>query len=125
MCGIAGFYGGLWESLPARQILQNMIAAIAHRGPDEQGLHVEGGVGLGHARLSIIDLSTGQQPMTNEEKTLWVTFNGEIFNYIELQKELETRGHLFRTHSDTETILHLYEETGPDRVEYFNGDVHF
>jgi len=125
MCGIAGFHGALLNETNARLILERMVRAIQHRGPDEQGCHIEDGLGLGHARLSIIDLSTGQQPMANEDESLWVTFNGEIFNYIELQKELSDRGHAFRTHSDTEVILHMYEEKGPACVESFNGDFAF
>jgi asparagine synthase (glutamine-hydrolysing) len=102
-----------------------MVAAIRHRGPDEHGFHIEDGIALGHARLSIIDLSSGQQPMANEDGTVWVTFNGEIFNYIELQQELLARGHTLRTSSDTEVIVHLYEDRGPACVEAFNGDFAF
>ena len=76
---------------------------------------------LGHRRLSIIDLGTGQQPLTNEDRTVWITFNGEIYNYCELRPDLEARGHRFRTHSDTETIVHLYEEYGPDCVDHLRG----
>src|SRR5205823_1977701 len=85
------------------------------------GLHV----GLGHARFSIIDLASGQQPMSNEDGSIWISFNGEIFNYIELAKGLADRGHVFRTQSDTETIIHLYEEMGPDCVNELNGDFAF
>jgi asparagine synthase (glutamine-hydrolysing) len=102
-----------------------MVAAIRHRGPDEQGYFLDQGVGLGHARLSIIDLTSGQQPMANEDGTVWVTFNGEIFNYVELQAELRARGHTLRTTSDTEVIVHSYEERGPACVESFNGDFAF
>jgi asparagine synthase (glutamine-hydrolysing) len=101
--------------------LRHMTRALTHRGPDEEGYHEEPGVGLGHRRLSIIDLSTGQQPLCNEDGTIWVAFNGEIFNYVELRDELEKRGHTFRTHSDTETIVHLYEERGLDFVDELNG----
>src|SRR5436190_16226968 len=123
MCGIAGFFGiSSRGSIPAG-VLDRMVAAILHRGPDEVGSHVvEGKVGLGHARLSIIDLSGGKQPLANEDNTVWVTFNGEIFNYVELQRDLEARGHVFRTHSDTEAIVHQYEETGADCPKAFNGD---
>ncbi len=125
MCGIAGFYGLPCGQLPPQLLLQRMIVAIQHRGPDENGIHVDDRAGLAHARLSIIDLSTGQQPMANEDETIWVTFNGEIFNYVELHKDLVARGHRFRTHSDTETIVHMYEEMGPDCVRTFNGDFAF
>ncbi len=101
--------------------VQRMTAALTHRGPDEEGYHLEPGIGLGHRRLSIIDLSTGQQPLSNEDGTVWVAFNGEIFNYLELRADLEKRGHTFRTTSDTETLVHLYEEKGLDFVEYLNG----
>jgi asparagine synthase (glutamine-hydrolysing) len=124
MCGIAGFFGfSLDES--ARPVLRRMIGAIRHRGPDEEGIHVGKDFGFAHARLSIIDLSTGQQPMCNEDGSIWVTFNGEIFNHVELAEDLRVRGHQFRTRSDTETILHQYEEDGADCVESFNGDFAF
>lgn len=98
-----------------------MTDALTHRGPDEEGYHCEPGIGLGHRRLSIIDLSTGQQPLCNEDGTIWVSFNGEIFNYVELREDLEKRGHVFKTHSDTETLVHLYEEKGLDFVDDLNG----
>ena len=113
-----------WTSA-ARPVLDRMISTIQHRGPDDIGFLTDSGVGLAHARLSIIDLSTGHQPMANEDQTLWVVFNGEIFNYLELRDHLQSRGHLFRTHSDTETILHAYEETGTACPELFNGDFAF
>ncbi|HZN65641.1 MAG TPA: asparagine synthase (glutamine-hydrolyzing) [Tepidisphaeraceae bacterium] len=125
MCGIAGFFGSSFGDADGRAVLRRMVAAIRHRGPDEQGMYAEDGVGLGHARLSIIDLSTGQQPMRNEDGAVWVSFNGEIFNYVELAADLKARGHVFRTHSDTETIVHAYEERGPACVEDFNGDFAF
>ena len=102
-----------------------MIGAIAYRGPDAQGFHLDDQVGLAHARLSIIDLAAGQQPMANADETIFVTFNGEIFNYVELRADLIARGHRFRTDSDTEVILHAYEEKGPDCVKDFNGDFAF
>lgn len=125
MCGIAGFYRVAGETLRFCAVLKNMIGAIRHRGPDAQGFHVEQGVGLGHARLSIIDLAGGAQPMASTDETAWVTFNGEIFNYVELRADLMARGHAFRTQSDTETILHQYAESGPDCVQAFNGDFAF
>jgi asparagine synthase (glutamine-hydrolysing) len=108
MCGIAGFHGRLPGGHPPRAVLRRMVAAIRHRGPDEQGYHLDDGVGLGHARLSIIDLASGQQPMANEDGTVWVTFNGEIFNYVELREGLLARGHALRTTSDTVVIVNIY-----------------
>ena len=125
MCGIAGYYGPVPGGLHAPLLLGRMIGAIRHRGPQEQGIRVAPGMGLAHARLSIIDLAGGRQPMANEDQSLWLTFNGEIFNYIELRKDLEPRGHQFRTHSDTETILHLYEDMGEQCLEKLNGDFAF
>ncbi len=98
-----------------------MIVTLKHRGPDGYGLYYGNGVGLGHARLSIIDLSTGWQPLTNEDRTLWIIFNGEIFNYPELRKELIGRDHVFATNSDTEVIIHLFEEKGWQCLEHLNG----
>jgi asparagine synthase (glutamine-hydrolysing) len=98
-----------------------MIMPLRHRGPDGFGYFIDGSVGLAHARLSIIDLSTGDQPIANEDRTIWTVFNGEIFNYLELRAELEQAGHIFRTHSDTETIVHAYEQWGDDFVHRLNG----
>ena len=98
-----------------------MLVPLGHRGPDERGAHAEGPVGLGHVRLSIIDLSGGRQPMSLHDGALWITFNGEIFNYVELRATLIQKGHHFTTHSDTEVILHAYEEYGQECVEHFNG----
>jgi asparagine synthase (glutamine-hydrolysing) len=120
MCGIAGIFN-LDGAVVAPESLQGMIRMLAHRGPDDTGFHAEHGAGLAHARLSIIDLAGGQQPMCNEDSSLWITFNGEIFNYLELREELRGKGHRFATRSDTEVILHLYEEEGEDCVRYLNG----
>lgn len=98
-----------------------MTRSLSHRGPDEEGYHTEPGIALGHRRLSIIDLDSGQQPLCNGDGTVWVAFNGEIFNYLELRSDLEKRGHRFRTRSDTETLVHLYEEKGLDFVDDLNG----
>jgi asparagine synthase (glutamine-hydrolysing) len=125
MCGIAGFFGFPTTLAQPRQLVSRMIGTIAHRGPDESGVHVERGVGLGHARLAIIDVATGKQPMANAAGDVWATFNGEIFNYIELRNELMARGHVFRTDSDTEVILQAYQAYGPACVERFNGDFAF
>jgi asparagine synthase (glutamine-hydrolysing) len=105
----------------APESLQGMIRMLAHRGPDDKGFHTESGVGLAHSRLSIIDLAGGHQPMSNEDSSLWITFNGEIFNFMELREQLLSKGHKFATRSDTEVILHLYEEKGEDCVQYLNG----
>jgi asparagine synthase (glutamine-hydrolysing) len=125
MCGIAGYYRLPVAPEARRGLLARMIGTLAHRGPDGNGTFVDGDVGLAHARLSIIDLDGGQQPMSNEDGTVWITFNGEIFNYVELRAELIARGHVFKTTSDTEVIVHLYEERGPDCVEALNGDFAF
>src|SRR5690606_38249195 len=120
MCGIAG----IWHEdkrMADGDALCRMTRALTHRGPDQEGYHYESGVALGHRRLSIIDLATGNQPLCNEDGTIWVAFNGEIFNYLELRADLEKRGHVFRTQSDTETLVHLYEEKGLDFVESLNG----
>jgi len=120
MCGIAGIFN-LDGATVASESLKGMIRMLAHRGPDDTGFHMQNGVGLAHARLSIIDLAGGQQPMCNEDSSLWITFNGEIFNYLELREELRSKGHRFATRSDTEVILHLYEDKGQDCVQYLNG----
>ena len=124
MCGIAGFFGKPDVSVP-HGLLRRMIAAISHRGPDEQGFFLDGNAGLAHARLSIIDPVAGKQPMANADRTVIAVLNGEIFNYIELRRELIAKGRRFRTNSDTEVVLQLYEEMGPDCVEKFNGDFAF
>ncbi len=121
MCGIAGLINLHSKHSPALETLQRMILALHHRGPDEFGIYRDTTAGLASARLSIIDLSGGQQPMTNEDGSLRIVFNGEIFNYIELRPALEAKGHQFATQSDTEVILHLYEEYGPDCLNHLNG----
>lgn len=119
MCGICGIFSP-GEAVD-RQLLERMIAALRHRGPDGAGFLVRGGVGLGHRRLSIIDLEGGAQPMFNEEETVHLVFNGEIYNYLELREELKNCGHAFKTASDTEVIIHAYEEWDLACVERFNG----
>lgn len=122
MCGIAGILDWSGNSPPQLGQLVRMLETIRHRGPDETGVYLDGAIGLGSARLSIVDLNTGQQPITNEDGSLWIVFNGEIYNYPELRSELEARGgHRFYTQSDTEVLLHLYEESGPDCLEQLNG----
>ncbi|MGO4574243.1 asparagine synthase (glutamine-hydrolyzing) [Microvirga sp. 2TAF3] len=125
MCGIAGYFGDGLDPAVGRSLLQLMTGTVAHRGPDEQSTFVSNGAGLGHARLSIIGLANGQQPMGSAAGDLWISFNGEIFNYIELRNELMALGRHFRTSSDTEVILHLYDEMGPECVTRLNGDFAF
>jgi asparagine synthase (glutamine-hydrolysing) len=122
MCGIAGIVN-LAEGLGPCEASQltDMVATIGYRGPDEFGTYRDHHAGLAHARLSIIDLATGQQPLANETDSIWIVFNGEIFNYIELAKELAALGHTFRTRSDTEVIVHAYEQWGEDAFRRFNG----
>ena len=121
MCGIAGILSGAGAPAPTRDELAAMIGRLRHRGPDGTGFLTRERVGFAHARLSIIDLATGDQPIHNEDETVWVVFNGEIFNYIELRADLERRGHRFYTQSDTEVIVHLYETYGEDFVRHLNG----
>ena len=121
MCGICGQLLFDAEARVDLAELRRMTDAITHRGPDSDGYWIENGAGLGMRRLRIIDLETGEQPMANEDESVWIVFNGEIYNYVELRPSLEARGHVFRTHSDTETILHLYEEHGPECVHHLNG----
>src|SRR3990172_942138 len=113
MCGIFGIIDGQRGTVD-RDYLKRMTDTLAHRGPDGEGYHVHRNVGLGHRRLSIIDLRLGSQPMGNEDGTVWISYNGEIYNFPELKKDLEARGHRFRTHSDTEVIVHGYEEWGSE-----------
>jgi asparagine synthase (glutamine-hydrolysing) len=120
MCGIAGFLTSEGKQ-PERELLRKMCDTIAHRGPDGFGFWLDDQVALGHRRLSIIDLSTGAQPLGNEDNSIQVTFNGEIYNYLELRQDLISRGHVFRTGSDTECLVHLYEEVGERLVEQLNG----
>ena len=121
MCGICGiFHYGADEPIP-RALVGAMAASLRHRGPDDEGFHFEGPIGLGFRRLAIIDLQTGNQPIPNEDSTRWVTLNGEIYNYRELRLQLEAAGHRFRTRSDTETIVHGHEEWGADVVSHLNG----
>jgi asparagine synthase (glutamine-hydrolysing) len=119
MCGISGFV--LREKQAELATVRAMCDRIRHRGPDDEGFYVDGGCALGMRRLSIIDLSSGHQPMANEDRSVWVVFNGEIYNYRELRSELEKRGHRFGTQSDTEILVHLYEEEGPAGVSRLRG----
>lgn len=123
MCGIAGTFSYHSRQPVDKEFVERMTASIAHRGPDGHGYYYSPDrvVGFGHRRLSIIDLNTGDQPMCNEDRTVWITFNGEIYNYKSLREQLKSRGHKFKTESDTEVIVHAYEEWGIDCVAKFNG----
>ncbi|WP_440224156.1 asparagine synthase (glutamine-hydrolyzing) [Dokdonella sp. MW10] len=121
MCGIAGFLGHGDGTMPPRMLLERMIGTLRHRGPDGFGYHEGDGIGLAHARLSIIDLATGDQPIHNPDRAVWTVFNGEIFNYVELRETLVAQGHVFYTQSDTEVIVHLYDRYGDAFVDHLNG----
>jgi asparagine synthase (glutamine-hydrolysing) len=121
MCGIAGQFNFQRHEPVERETIVRMARSIAHRGPDDEGFFIAGPIGLGFRRLSIIDLAGGHQPMSNSEGTVWIIFNGEIYNYKELRAELQSKGHQFRTNSDTEVIIHGYEEWGTDVFNHLNG----
>lgn len=120
MCGIAGIVR--WNDEPVfEHEIRSMCDLMVHRGPDDHGVHVDPGIGIGMRRLSIIGLDTGHQPMSNEDRTVWVVFNGELYNYAEIRRVLQQRGHVFKTSSDTECLVHLYEEHGKDLVHHLRG----
>ncbi len=121
MCGIAGLYAFPSGAPVQAGELSAMVAALHHRGPDGRNTLIDGPVGLAHARLAIIDVAGGAQPLANEDESVWVVLNGEIFNFVELRRELEQRGHRFKTRSDTEVIVHLYEDFGDRFVDHLNG----
>src|SRR5579862_1595678 len=121
MCGICGKLTFDPGANVSSAVLRSMADTIVHRGPDDEGYYKSGPVGLGFRRLSIIDLNTGHQPISNEDNTVWIVFNGEIYNYRELREELKSRGHIFRTQTDTEVIVHLYEESGGRCTEKLRG----
>jgi asparagine synthase (glutamine-hydrolysing) len=122
MCGIAGVAFSRRSGRSAHvAALRAMCDVIRHRGPDDEGYFVDNGIGLGHRRLSIVDVAAGHQPMTNEDGSLRITYNGEIYNHADFRSDLEARGHVYKTHCDTETILHLYEEHGEACVNYLRG----
>ncbi|MGC9114336.1 MAG: asparagine synthetase B family protein, partial [Candidatus Micrarchaeia archaeon] len=117
MCGICGIYGA-----PDKVLAKKMADVMRHRGPDGEGFYEDGAVSLGHRRLAIIDLSArGNQPMCNEDGTVWISFNGEIYNFKELRAELERKGHEFKSASDTEAVIHLYEQEGLAALKRLNG----
>src|SRR5207245_6615181 len=119
MCGIVGFVRR--DGMASIPTLRAMCDLIRHRGPDDEGFHVDGGCGLGMRRLSIIDLSAGHQPIANEDQSVWVVFNGEIYNFVELRERLCGQGHRFETRSDTEVLVHLYEQEGPAGLARLRG----
>jgi asparagine synthase (glutamine-hydrolysing) len=119
MCGIAGIINA--ERKSGRAIVERMTAVLTHRGPDDSGIYCDEHAALGHRRLSIIDIGAGRQPMQNEDGSMWIAYNGEIFNHTQLRPDLEAAGHQYRTRCDTETVLHAYEEYGPACVERFRG----
>src|SRR5688572_4009387 len=121
MCGIVGIVHNEQGRPVAPEALRQMCDAIAHRGPDDEGIFIDGSAGLGMRRLSIIDLAGGHQPVFNEDRSCAIVLNGEIYNYRELRSELINRGHVMRTNSDTETIVHLYEDLGDRCVEKLRG----
>jgi asparagine synthase (glutamine-hydrolysing) len=122
MCGINGIALSSRSSrVLSRDVLEKMRDVIRHRGPDDEGIFIDGNVGLGHRRLSIVDVAAGHQPMTNEDRSLHITYNGEIYNHADYRESLEARGHVYQTHCDTETILHLYEDHGAACVEHLRG----
>ena len=121
MCGITGIYCFKEGLKIEASIIKKMTDVLSHRGPDDDGYYLEEGIALGQRRLSIIDLEGGKQPVHNEDSSIWVIYNGEIFNYIELSEELQKKGHKFYTKSDTEVIVHTYEEYGLNFLEKFIG----
>src|SRR5213592_185269 len=121
MCGIAGQFNFQRREPAEHETILAMARSIAHRGPDDEGFFIAGPVGLASRRLSIIDLAGGHQPMSYGQEMVWVTFNGEIYNYKELRAELQVKGHHFRTNSDTEVIIHGYKEWGTDVFNHLNG----
>jgi asparagine synthase (glutamine-hydrolysing) len=121
MCGICGQYNFKDQVPVARETIERMTATLVHRGPDDEGFYIKGSLGLGFRRLSIIDLGGGHQPMSDQEKSIWIVFNGEIYNFPELREELESHGHVFQTNSDTEVIIHGYKQWGDEVLNHLNG----
>src|ERR1700741_2802589 len=121
MCGITGQFNFIRGEPVEPETIRRMTATMVHRGPDDEGYFVEGPLGLGFRRLSIIDLAGGHQPMSDAEEAVWIVFNGEIYNFPELRRELESFGYVFRTHSDTEVIIHGYKQWGDEVLNRLNG----
>ena len=124
MCGIAGIVSATPGDSTEAGTIRRMCQSIVHRGPDEEGIFVKNGTSLGMRRLSIIDLAGGQQPIFNEDRSVWIVYNGETYNFPELRADLEKRGHHLSTHCDTELIVHLYEDFGPDCIKNFEACSH-
>ena len=121
LCGICGIFS-FDNSIPVEQnTLEKMCRALKHRGPDDQGTLIDGNVGIGNRRLDVIDLKLGHQPMTNEDSTIWIVYNGETYNFMELRESLIQKGHVFSSQSDTEVLIHLYEEKGENFIREING----
>jgi asparagine synthase (glutamine-hydrolysing) len=125
MCGIGGFINDGFNAGQKELVLNKMLTRIRHRGPDETGLYINSECSMGNVRLSIVDLSSGQQPLCNQDGTLWIAYNGEVYNHVELRTKLEKKGHQFRTNCDTEVVLHMFEEYGPESLEELNGQFAF
>ena len=125
MCGLAEIVDLKGRLEPDPSTVRRMMAALTHRGPDDEGVLFAPGIGAGHRRLSILGLTDGRQPIFNEDRTVAVVVNGELFDYPERKRELEARGHVFRTHSDSELIVHLYEEHGEDLFPHLKGQFAF
>src|SRR5262249_17615859 len=125
VCGFAGIIDLRGQREPDRQAVRRMTAALLHRGPDEDGWFFAKGIGVGHRRLQIVGLNDGRQPVFNEDHTVAVIYNGELFDYPEKRALLEAKGHVFRTHTDTEVIVHLYEEYGEGLFEHLKGQFAF
>src|SRR5215467_3664728 len=121
MCGICGQYNFGSNAPVERRVIEAMTESLVHRGPDDEGYYIAGAVGFGFRRLSIIDLAGGHQPMSDAEESVWIVFNGEIYNFLELRRELESQGHIFRTNSDTEVIVHGYKQWGDEVLNRLNG----
>src|SRR5215467_601554 len=121
MCGICGQYNFGSNAPVERRVIEAMTESLVHRGPDDEGYYIAGAVGFGFRRLSIIDLAGGHQPMSDSEESVWVAFNGEIYNFLELRRELEGHGHVFRTNSGTEVIVHGYKQWGDEVLNRLNG----
>src|SRR3990172_1474699 len=121
MCGICGKYN-FNDQTPVRfEDINRMTKTLVHRGPDDEGHYISGPLGFGFRRLSIIDIEGGHQPMSDQEKSIWIVFNGEIYNFLELKKELEDHGHIFKTRCDTEVIIHGYKQWGTEVFNHLNG----
>ncbi len=125
MCGIAGYISLDQKLEIKREPIESMIASLHHRGPDERGVYLDDHTALGHTRLSIIDLESGTQPISNEDERFWIIYNGEVYNFESLKSDLIRKGHVFKTHTDTEVILHLFEEEGPECLNKLNGQFAF